>query len=263
MRVRGDPFVQAALTGSRLRGEFIVDAHAHMGRWSAFPVPRGDADGMVEVMDRVGVRVVCPAAHASVGPDFRLGNDLVIAAQRRYPRRIVGYIGVNPCYGDEGCFDEVRRCENKGLRNVKIHSLHGRPYDDPPYRRVYEYANSKGWAVLAHTWGDATCSTLAAMAKEFPCVNFLLAHTGVNGYGEYLKAVAAAPNIYLELALSNTPYGIVAELVRQVGADRIVFGSDIPFLSLCHQIGKVLCAEISVEDKRKILGLNARRILRL
>lgn len=262
--MKPDPFISAALDGRRLDGEYIVDAHAHMGPWPNFPVLHNDAQSMIQAMDRIGISIVCPAAHASVGPDFSLGNDLVAAAQQRFPGRIVGYIGVNPCYGQRMCLAELRRCERKGMRNVKVHSIHGRPYDDPAYRSVYSYAADRGWSILAHAWGDpASCGTIARMAREHPSANFLLAHTGASSYDEYLKAADAAPNLYLELALSNTPCTLVAEFVRRIGAERIIFGSDIPFISLAHQIGKVLCAEITPDDKRKILGLNARRALRL
>ena len=45
--------------------------------------------------------------------------------------------------------------------------------------------------------------------------------------------------------------------------DRIVWGSDAMFMDGSQQIGRVLFAQIPPEDKEKILGLNARRALRL
>ncbi|RKY30269.1 MAG: metal-dependent hydrolase, partial [Candidatus Omnitrophota bacterium] len=41
----------------------------------------------------------------------------------------------------------------------------------------------------------------------------------------------------------------------------IVFGSDIPFLSQTHQIGRIIFADISEEDKKKILCDNPKKIL--
>jgi hypothetical protein len=51
-------------------------------------------------------------------------------------------------------------------------------------------------------------------------------------------------------------------LTEKVGADKILFGSDMPFVNANAQIGKILYARISDEDKRKILGLNMANILR-
>ena len=45
--------------------------------------------------------------------------------------------------------------------------------------------------------------------------------------------------------------------------DRILFGSDVPILDYRSQISKIVTANISNEDKKKILGLNAIKLLNL
>ncbi|MEA3366132.1 MAG: amidohydrolase family protein, partial [Candidatus Hydrogenedentes bacterium] len=69
-------------------------------------------------------------------------------------------------------------------------------------------------------------------------------------------------NLYLELAMSLSPRGLVAWFVEQVDAAKIVWGSDFCFLDHAQQIGKVLGVDIDERDKRKILSDNALRILR-
>ena len=49
--------------------------------------------------------------------------------------------------------------------------------------------------------------------------------------------------------------------VREVGAERIVFGSHLPSRSLGTELAKVVGAEISEADKRLILGQNYRNLL--
>jgi predicted TIM-barrel fold metal-dependent hydrolase len=49
-------------------------------------------------------------------------------------------------------------------------------------------------------------------------------------------------------------------LVQCAGSDRVLFGTDIPFMSPDQQIGRVLFARISDDEKRKILGVNALRV---
>jgi hypothetical protein len=261
--VSRDRFLDAALTGAKLTGELIIDGHCHMGPWFNFPIADNKAEGMLRVMDRTGVRIACPSGHAGIGPDFRLGNDEVIAAMLRHPGRFLPYCSLNPNYGDEGCLDEYKRCERLGLRHIKLHNIHGKPYDHPTYCRALEYVNCRNCVVLAHTWNDASVTTLARLAKELPNLSFLLAHTGAGGYGEYVASASIAPNVYYDLTFSNAPHGLVEYLVGQVGEDRILFGSDLPFLSLTHQLGKVLCANVRPETKRKILGLNARSVFRM
>ena len=67
--------------------------------------------------------------------------------------------------------------------------------------------------------------------------------------------------LYLELCFSRAPYGMVEYLVGEVGADKVLWGSDAVYLSTTQQIGKVLGARISDEDKVKVLSRNARRLL--
>jgi len=66
--------------------------------------------------------------------------------------------------------------------------------------------------------------------------------------------------VILDLTTSNHCYGMIEHAVATVGADRIVFGSDTPFISAAGAVGKVLYARIPDEDKAKILGGNAKRI---
>ncbi len=67
-------------------------------------------------------------------------------------------------------------------------------------------------------------------------------------------------NLYLDLTGSALPRGVLELMVARVGAERILFGTDIPFVDIRPQIGYVVFARISDDDKRKILGLNSQRL---
>lgn len=69
--------------------------------------------------------------------------------------------------------------------------------------------------------------------------------------------------VFVELCLSACPRGLVEHLVAAELEDKVVWGSDAVFLDQASQLGRVLFAQIPVEAKRKILGLNARRALGL
>ena len=49
-------------------------------------------------------------------------------------------------------------------------------------------------------------------------------------------------------------FGVFAEVVRAVGAHRLVYGSDMPVVCATYQIGRILLAPIPDDDKRRILG---------
>ena len=70
-------------------------------------------------------------------------------------------------------------------------------------------------------------------------------------------------NFYLETCSTYRTPGVIEELVEKVGADRVLYGSDMPLMDPRPQIGKIITADIPDGAKRLILGENAGRILKL
>ena len=54
--------------------------------------------------------------------------------------------------------------------------------------------------------------------------------------------------------------GMVEFLVAGVTSERVLFGSDACFLAQTAELGRVVYAKITTEDKRNILGLNAAKL---
>ena len=98
------------------------------------------------------------------------------------------------------------------------------------------------------------------IAKQFRSMKILLAHSGITDEDIYYLAVRSYENMFLETCNSYAWYGLIERMVEKAGAERICFGTDMPFLSPGQQIGRILGARISDHDKRRILGLNAKEI---
>jgi predicted TIM-barrel fold metal-dependent hydrolase len=88
-----------------------------------------------------------------------------------------------------------------------------------------------------------------------------MAHTGMVALAEYIKIGRELPNVFLEVCSSAYPYGQLDRLIAGAGVEKVVWGSDGNFISLTHQIGKVLGARCDDTVKRQVLSGNARRIL--
>jgi len=110
-----------------------------------------------------------------------------------------------------------------------------------------------------------TPDDLDRLAPIYPGAHFLSAHVG--GSWEFAQALVPVmrrhPNIYADVAYPETAHGIIEYLVREAGADRVVFGSDGLLIDPASQLGWVGWARIAFEDKRKVLGLNIARLLGL
>jgi predicted TIM-barrel fold metal-dependent hydrolase len=67
--------------------------------------------------------------------------------------------------------------------------------------------------------------------------------------------------VLIDVAGFDPTAGAVEMAVRELGPDRIVFGSDAGIRSFASQLAKVLGAEISQASMKQILSGNLRRML--
>ncbi len=253
--------------GLPLTDEVIVDAHCHMGPWHNFHIPDDTAASMVASMDRVGFRCCFPAAHASIGPDYRYGNDMILQAMADFPGRFYGYCTVNPNYPEKEMVAELERCCVQGpMRAVKFHpDCHLYPVDGDGYRAAWEFANEHGFLLLSHTGlGSRFNGTdmFDPLAEKYPNVTILLGHSGF-GYEGFARSAELAkkhPNVYMDLTGSTCLYWQLERSVAAVGSEKIVFGTDLPFIDLRPGLGRVAFSRITEQEKRNILGLNMARI---
>lgn len=126
-----------------------------------------------------------------------------------------------------------------------------------------------GGVIMQHTWfktggkagpGESTPSELAELAKQFPQQKFLCAHAG-GEWEQGIRAVREQSNILIETSGFDATAGFIEMAVRELGADRVVFGSHLPSRSLGTELSKVIAANISEDAKKQILGGNFRRLL--
>lgn len=247
--------------------ELIIDVHCHMGYFRNFHIPYNDVHGMVKGMDSYGIDIACVTHHAGISSDFKLGNDTVAEAKRLYPDRIVGYCTINPNYPNE-MKGELERCiDGYEFKAIKVHpELHDNyPLDGRNYKPMWEFAAERGLPLLSHTYfaGDSL-EVFGKLAKEYPSVTILLGHLGFDkGLDNAIELVLEHPNIVMDLTGPVQFSGIVEKAVKGVGADRVLYGSDIPFRDAASQLGNILYADLTREEKEKILGLNTKRIFKL
>lgn len=252
--------LERARNGERLDDVEIIDMHGHIG-WPKFVIPDTSVEGLVELMDRIGIRSIMCSHMCVLSSDVGWGNDELLDAMRRFPGRILGYVSIFPASADT-VRAEVERCVNVGFHGIKLHNSNGFAYNDPAYLPAYQIANERRMPALFHTWGqEQELKEIQEISRSYPEMSCLLAHSGAANGDKAFGMARESANIYCELAYSVSPRGLVARAVQSAGEAKVVWGSDGYFFSSAHQIGKVLGADISDETKRKILSGNARRIL--
>lgn len=264
-------FRTACLTGEVLRDEFIVDAHGHMDTWYDFHIPeQGTPASMVHAMDLVGIDITIVAPHICIGPCYLQGNRDAYAAAAEFPGRLVPFVVVNPNYPVAEIEAEIAHWDSHGgIIGFKFHpQCHDAPACHENYTPVFEYAQERGLPILSHNWTGGSVNgkeTLHGLAEQYPRLTFIIGHA-LSGWAAIDVNCAIAklyPNVMLDTTGSGLTFDALPEAVRRVGAERIIWGTDNPFIDPRPGLGRVLMARITDDDKRLILGLNAKRVFGL
>lgn len=232
-----------------------------------FPGPQTenvlDGAGLITLLDaaRIERAVVLSDAYYFDAPSTRSGdyhaqvraeNDWTAAQVAQFPDRLIAFCSFNPL--EDYALAELRRCaESRAFRGLKLHFDTSeidltQPDHVAKVRAVYAEANRLGLAVIAHLstgpeYGAAQAETFVTqILPAAPDVPVVIAHlSGGGGYRDDALAVfadavrsARADNLYFELAQITLAAGgsdsleQIAGRMREIGMDRIYYGSDGP-----------------------------------
>lgn len=247
----------------------IWDAHTHLSGVTGSVEER--TERLLEYADRLGIaRLVVFMGTAFVADpspeELRKQNDQVLRAIAHAPERILGMVYVNPKH-TRASLDEMDRCVGAGpMIGVKLWIALEcrRPELDPIVRRAVELKIP----VLQHAYnrvgdnlpGESTCEDVAALAARHPDAAFICAHTG-NDWERGIRAIRAQGNVAAEICGCDPTAGFVEMAVRELGAERVIYGSDAGGRSFASQLGKVYGANLPEAARRLVLGGNLRRLL--
>jgi predicted TIM-barrel fold metal-dependent hydrolase len=148
------------------------------------------------------------------------------------------------------------------------------PADDPSYEPAWAFAAQYDLAILTHSWSVSPYNPVQYLStperfedyvKEFPGVRLVLGHAGGRGNGreQAIRMIKEHPNVYLDFAGDIFCYKLIEKLVQSVPVERILFGSDFPWLDPRANLSRVLLAEATPYTKIKILRDNAIRVYQL
>jgi predicted TIM-barrel fold metal-dependent hydrolase len=210
---------------------------------------------------RVDVQLIFQVNQAACHqtPDWNpfIGNDYIAKIQRARPARVIGLATVNPwlqpprgySYPREKRgtkFPQVSRnlaieeCERSigelGLRGLKLHPLlQGCPVNHWTVRQMLDTLLTlqrkagKPLVLVVHAAGDSVFNSteaLAELAKDYPDLLFLMAHSGyIWGSKNLARLIGPCENVLFDLTACPEA-GTVAEAYD---ARRFVAGSDGPF----------------------------------
>ena len=221
----------------------------------------------------------------------RIDNEQVADFVKRHPDRFVGFGSIDLSKGQAYVEEKVREIDRLNLKGIKL--IPTLQFFNPVtakknVEKLFEYCEKKRKIVTCHTgcdpyiWEqphfsqDANPKYLKPIVQDFVKVKVIVAHMGCYS--------AKVPGVWMDGALelgkenenvwfdiAAVPYVVtyrklVEKVRKNVGFDRVLFGSDYPsvgggVVSIESMVAEVKNSKhVTEEEKEKILGLNAMRL---
>ena len=263
----------------------IIDSHNHIvGKNSPYYIPQEE---YLKMMDDLGVEktVILGKDYGKLGDRLQsnLPDEEIADFIRTHPDRFIGFTAAHPDRAEKETMERIERAVNDlGLKGIKINPHAGFYPNDARLYPVYEKATELGIPVMFHTGIKAPAEgtrvkycqpiCLDDVAVDFPDMIIIIAHAGYPWVEETILVGLYAGNVYADISTLTQIEGVMGfevmmptlrKLTSSWGAHRVLFGSDGIF-NTEDTIKAVKRADfLSESDKGKILGENARKLLKI
>jgi uncharacterized protein len=240
----------------------IIDGHCHAGRGERLTAPWNTVAPLGAYLRRaraagIDRTVVFPP----FAGDYAVANVELARIVAGHPDRLIGYAGVHP-RRDAGRIRELvgRAVREWGFRGIKVHRL-----DAPATREVCEAATAFDVPLLYDVAGQP--ELLEQAAPEYPKLLFVVPHLGSfaddwRAHQRLIDQLIRLPNVLADTS-GVRRFDYLVQAVRRAGPDRLVFGSDGPWLHPAVELAKIRLLGLGPAEEAQILGGNLRRVLRL
>lgn len=204
-------------------------------------------------------------------------NDYILEAVSHYSDRLVAFCAVQPAAQDEAII-EMLRCAKAGAKglgemrsDIQGFNLTTKDSIEP----LINEAVNNDLVFLTHSSepvghdyagkGHITPEVLYQFIQMFPALKIVCAHWGggLPFYALKPEVDDVLTNVYFDTAATIWLYRaiIFQQVSSLVGSDKILFGSDYPLVKPNRIITQIRSSQLGENDKAKILGDNAWKLL--
>ena len=198
-----------------------------------------------------------------------INNDTARLA-RLHPDYFTAFVYLNPLLGERATLAETERCAAlPGFRGIKLEIANNSSH--PCMRHAAKAARTFHLPILQHSWSTINIhnrkhqsdpADTALFARRNPDVQVIMAHLTGIGFRGVLEA-KGLPNLYVDTSGGHPEEGLIEFAAEHLGADHVLYGSDLPIRENSVTIGRILGAKISAADQRRMLFGNTARLLKL
>ncbi len=246
----------------------LIDAHAHVGD-SLFGV-RQSVEDLLASMTEHDITQAALVPLKPPGYHLEAENDRIAAAVQAYPNRFAGFARVDPWQGEAALRELHRALDDLGLIGLYLHPFEEQfaANDEIVFPLVEELRDrglplllAGGYPVFSHP------SQIGDLARQFPNVTIIATHGGqINISGLLLadatRMLRANPNVIMETS-GIYREDFIEDTVNELGAERVVFGSNAPYMDQGFEAARIRLAHLDEATKDAIGGQNIRSLCRL
>ena len=257
----------------------IIDVNAYLGHFAFRQLRHNTAAPLLALMDAKTIdKAAVSSASAITYRNAQAGNEEVAAEVKGHRDRLISFAVINPFYA--GWQDDLKIChEEFGMAGLRLYpKWHNYSLSDCCCLDLVNAATERGMVISIplrvedkrqRSWlvdvPDVPLEEIAELAKACRKARFIL----LNGLG-YVKSPlgrkdSGLPSNYaIELSrLSAVLDNEMGQLITNLGAERVMFGSGMPFSYPDPALLKLEVLKASSGDKEKIYWQNAAKWLQL
>jgi hypothetical protein len=236
------------------------------------------AEELVAAMDEAGIESSVVLNIGWVNHELCVRtNDYILDSALRYPGRLIGFCAIQP-RAEDAAIAEIERCARAGAKGIGELRSDVQAFDLTDSRTmkpIVDAALKHDLILLTHSSepvgheysgkGGITPDILYSFVTTFPEVRLVCAHWGggLPFYALMPEVGRALANVFFDTAATVFLYRpeVFEQVSQMVGSDKILFGTDYPLMHQNRVLAQVQSARLPEEDKARILGANARKLL--
>jgi len=187
----------------------------------------------------------------------------------------------------EGSLTEhIERYIELGAKGIKMHPMaQGFDVRDERLEELYKKCSEYCFTILIHCgrvsnarlneYSDYEC--ILPIIEKYPKLQIVLAHMADGNIARVLEISKKYDNVYFDTSIVITGYpeiirvnepswlddNEVVAVINEIGADKVIFGSDFPWGSPIPDIKRIMNLKLTDEQKRLVFSENAKRIFKL
>lgn len=239
----------------------VIDCHCHFGTGDQYSKYHRASDNLHRYLkDITNTDIEKAVLFPHPNDNYRQDNKRIARIVQNYPNRFFQFVLVHP-YKDRKKIDNIIQSflKTKTIRGIKVHR-----HDAPITQEICEVAKWHSLPILYDTMGDL--KILHRLGEMYPSIPFIIPHFGSftdswKVHDAIIPYLTEYPNLYTDTS-GIRRLDILEKGIVKTDGDKILFGTDSPFLNPIVELTKVKALNLPERLQRKILYKNISRVLR-